>query len=129
MDRAGAHEWFTVSWLGDFVQSPGFGGLAAVVAATVAYWSSRRGDAERQRTAERDRWWDQAKWALDRLDNPGTQDGALAALISLLNRAADDTEKAFVSAAVFPGLDQDLEGVDQEPLQEAHLDQRFEEDR
>jgi len=119
-----------VSAIGEFLRSAGFGGFAAVVAASIAYVSSRRGDAQQQRTAQRDRWWDQAKWALDRLDNPATQDGALAALSALLERAIDDTEKAFVSAAVFPGLEHEpsmpvepAPGVDREQSGEAHLKQ------
>lgn len=79
-------DWGSVGhWVDSFVRSSGFGGLAAVVAASVAYRAATRAADQQRDTAARDRWWDQAKWAFDRLDAPATQASALEALMSCSN--------------------------------------------
>lgn len=103
-------DWYAVgSWVDNFVHSSGFGGVAAVIAASVAYSAATRAADQQRDTAARDRWWDQAKWAFDRLDAPETQASALEAFDELLDRARDDSEKAFVQAALRPGLDEGVE--------------------
>jgi len=65
-----------LDWLGAWAQSPGFGGLAAVVAAVIAYRAARkaadaqRANAEddrrqRERAERKSQWWARAQWALD----------------------------------------------------------------
>ncbi|GAA2036079.1 hypothetical protein [Pseudokineococcus marinus] len=65
-----------LDWLGAWAQSPGFGGLAAVVAAVIAYRAARkaadtqRANAEedrkqRERAERKNQWWARAQWALD----------------------------------------------------------------
>ena len=51
--------------LGQWLMSPGFGGLAVVVAAVVAFWGVSR-TVKVQRDANRkQQWWERARWALD----------------------------------------------------------------
>lgn len=63
-------------WLSGWAQSPGFGGLAAVVAAVIAYKAAGRAARTSDRNAVADRtqrdhaerksqWWKRAEWALD----------------------------------------------------------------
>lgn len=53
-------DWQTVGvGLFEFAKSPGLAGTGALVAAGVAYWSSRR-----QRLW--DQWWSRTEWALDK---------------------------------------------------------------
>lgn len=66
----------TLDWLGAWAQSPGFGGLAAVVAAVIAYRAARKAAdtqrvnaaadrAQRERAERKNQWWARAQWALD----------------------------------------------------------------
>lgn len=49
----------------EFFLSPGFGGLAAVVAAAIAYAAARwRGRVDKL-LGDNSAWWDRARWALD----------------------------------------------------------------
>ncbi|WP_157943939.1 hypothetical protein [Blastococcus atacamensis] len=65
-----------VGWLGAWVQSPGFGGVAAVIAAIIAFKAATRAATAARTTAAQDRlqreraerkaqWWLRAQWALD----------------------------------------------------------------
>ena len=65
-----------LGWLSQWVRSPGFGGLAAVAAATIAYRAASRAAAGARLNATEDRrqrdsaerksqWWKRAEWALD----------------------------------------------------------------
>ncbi|WP_375000148.1 hypothetical protein [Aeromicrobium sp. CTD01-1L150] len=49
----------------EFVMSPGFGGLAAVVAATIAYVGVHKTVKSRRAADRKAQWWDRARWALD----------------------------------------------------------------
>jgi hypothetical protein len=62
------------SWLIPWVQTPGFGGIAAVVAAVIAF-SAARHQAETQRQAQRkEQWWKRAEWALNLTISEKSQD-------------------------------------------------------
>jgi len=63
-------------WLSAWIRSPGFGGVAALVAAVIAYRAARRaavvqksnadGDrTQRERSERKNQWWQRAQWALD----------------------------------------------------------------
>ncbi|MFB2596257.1 hypothetical protein ACEXQE_00550 [Herbiconiux sp. P17] len=57
-------DW-TGSWFVPWAQTPGFGGVAAVIAATIAFAASRY-QARVQRSAQRkEQWWKRAEWALN----------------------------------------------------------------
>lgn len=71
-------EWIGAvgGWLGDWAQSAGFGGVAAVVAAVIAFKAANRSAVAARATASADRtqreraerkaqWWLRAQWALD----------------------------------------------------------------
>lgn len=64
-------------WISEWVRSPGFGGVAALVAAVIAYRAARRAAAvqrananddrdQRERAERKNQWWLRAQWALDR---------------------------------------------------------------
>jgi hypothetical protein len=53
------------SWFLPWAQTPGFGGVAAVVAAAIAFSASRY-QARVQRAAQwKEQWWKRAEWALN----------------------------------------------------------------
>lgn len=65
-----------MSWVADWLQSPGFGGGAAVLAAVIAYGAASRAAlvqrengqkdrAQRDRNERKAQWWHRAEWALD----------------------------------------------------------------
>lgn len=49
----------------EFALSPGFGGLAAVIAASIAYAGVRRTTRHQREAARKQQWWERAHWALD----------------------------------------------------------------
>lgn len=51
----------------DFPTSPGLGGLAAVVAAFVAYTAARKSREATERAGNLAQWWENARWATDML--------------------------------------------------------------
>ena len=57
-------EWLN-TWFFEWARSPGFGGVAALIAATIAYSAARR-QASLNRLAQRkEQWWKRAEWALN----------------------------------------------------------------
>lgn len=66
------HYW----WV--FVCSPGFGGLAALAAALIAFWAATSSATKSAKTAtanaRTDQWWVRARWALDLLRSESARD-------------------------------------------------------
>ncbi|MFJ4175395.1 hypothetical protein [Microbacterium sp. NPDC089696] len=90
----------------DFVKSPGLGGIAALVAAMIAYRgikgqveTSRAALASQQAAEEADRWWTTFQWTADRalpsvkLDVPLPEPVAIATLKELAVTATDDAQQ------------------------------------
>ncbi|MCS5717861.1 hypothetical protein N1027_06905 [Herbiconiux sp. CPCC 205763] len=64
MQALSPSDW-AASWFLPWAQTPGFGGVAAVVAAMIAFAASRH-QARLQRAAQRkEQWWKRAEWALN----------------------------------------------------------------
>jgi hypothetical protein len=95
-------------WLDEFIRTPGFGALAAVVAATIAYLGVMRRilhdhEVERQRrtteadAAERQRRWEAIMWVYDNID---TADPRLMLTIcrGLVPTVTGPTETALLAA-------------------------------
>lgn len=85
-------------WLSAFLQSPGFAGVAAVIAAAIAFFGVRH-------TARLNAWWQRAEWALDLLTRENVDDEqyvtALAALRVLQgSRLAKREEQRFLREIV-----------------------------
>ncbi|TPW77579.1 hypothetical protein [Schumannella soli] len=59
-----AYEWLG-SWLLPWLTSPGFGGFAAVVAATIAFAAARHQAASQRQAERKEQWWKRAEWALN----------------------------------------------------------------
>lgn len=53
------------SWFWTFAQSSGFGGVAAVVAAGIAYAAVRRQTVHARDAQRKEQWWKRAEWALN----------------------------------------------------------------
>lgn len=51
--------------IGRWLTSPGFRGLAAVIAATIAYAGVRRSIRAQRDATRKEQWWERARWALD----------------------------------------------------------------
>jgi len=52
--------------IGRFLISPGFGGLAALTAALLAFMVARRNAAQEREAARQERWWASLTWVYDR---------------------------------------------------------------
>ncbi|WP_040385125.1 hypothetical protein [Demetria terragena] len=93
-----------MDWLSTFVTSPGFGGLAAVAAAVIAYRGATKGVRAQNARAIEDRWWEQAKWATEKLAGDDNDVAlGLSTLNFLIEHAPPDSNAvAFVRHAVFP---------------------------
>ena len=92
----------------DWVMSPGFGGLAAVVAAVVAFLGVGR-TVKAQREADRkQQWWDRARWALDLTLAEDTTTRTIGLeVLDALSRSeyAGQHEFEVVDAAITPTLE------------------------
>ena len=99
-------------WLSGFVYSPGFGGLAAVVAATIAYAAAVSNARAQNERADEDRWWDQARWATRLLAGDSDVAIGIGTLRFLMDRAPDSQAAAFVNSAVMPVVGADRAPVD-----------------
>jgi hypothetical protein len=68
-----------------FVESAGFGGICAVLAAIVAYLAARRSTKERRRHDDLQHWWDRFTWTVE---NVPPDDELLYRLLIRLTDAA-----------------------------------------
>lgn len=92
-------------WITLFVRSPGFGRVAAVGAAAVAFHTSGKAAETQRETAAHDRWWDQAKWTLEGINNPDTEASAIGLLGLLADNAPGDDERAFLMGVLLAYLE------------------------
>lgn len=101
---------WTEAWFSEFLRSAGFGGVAAVLAATVGLigvWRRSQLDRRLARDSRAavvednaaDRWWSMYQWSLAQL---GTLDAerALVLLTELDSQAPGPAERALVSVAI-----------------------------
>lgn len=99
----GLAEWGpgALSWVDEWVRTPGFGGAAAVGAAVIAFRGAKKTrDSEDARERE-SRWWEQARWAADLLrEDPTDQAMGIAALDQLVHEASDVEAAEFARAAL-----------------------------
>lgn len=94
-----------MSWddLGHWVMSPGFGGVAAVLAASLAFWGAQSGRRSADQRAREERWWEQARWAADLLlQGDDRQALGIAALDQLVHEAPDVEAALFARVALQP---------------------------
>jgi hypothetical protein len=90
-----------LGWLNEWTQTAGFAGIAAVIAAVIAYLGVRRTNRNDAEVAAANQWWDQARWASERLglDDQSVAIG-LAAFDELLEAAPGSKAAGFVRAAM-----------------------------
>lgn len=105
-----------MQWLVEWAQTPGFGGVAAVLAAVIAGWVSwrnrraadtqaRHDRAEENGRAREARWWEQARWAAERVTADSAYDVDMAvASLQMLVEQQDDTEASDFAAAALDAL-------------------------
>jgi hypothetical protein len=99
------------SWFLPWAQTPGFGGFAAVVAATIAFAASRY-QARVQRAAQRkEQWWKRTEWALNLTlsDEIAASEIGISVLEALAssewaNEHEDDVIAAALTQSVTPTL-------------------------
>ncbi|MDD2857192.1 MAG: hypothetical protein PHU75_00800 [Candidatus Nanopelagicales bacterium] len=93
-----AREGNVRTWLGEFVRSPGAAGLAAVIAAVIAFVGisnqvrvSRQLLEHQRLAAAADKWWGRFEWFSDRAFPPDTRQQPFpdAVAVSILERLAD----------------------------------------
>lgn len=102
-----------MQWLVEWAQTPGFGGVAAVLAAVIAGWVSwrnrqaadtqaRRDRVEENGRAREARWSEQARWAAERVtaDSAYDVDMAVASLQMLVEQQHDTEASDFAAAAL-----------------------------
>jgi hypothetical protein len=85
-------------WISEWVQTPGFGGAAAVAAAAIAFFGVRR-------QTRLNAWWQRAEWALTLLTRQGStkkdRSVAIEAILALQDsRLAKRDEQVFLSGVV-----------------------------
>ncbi|MDP9998295.1 hypothetical protein [Pseudarthrobacter sulfonivorans] len=71
------------NWLQTFVVSPGFGGLAAVVAATIAFFGVRRQINATKKDKKEERWWATLTWVYDKASNAKDKADPLPKIIAV----------------------------------------------
>ncbi|WP_347352811.1 hypothetical protein [Intrasporangium sp.] len=90
-----------LGWLNEWTQTPGFAGIAAVIAAVIAYRGVRRTNRNDADLAAANQWWDQARWASERLSGDSRSAAiGLAAFDQLLEVAPGSKAAGFVRAAM-----------------------------
>jgi len=97
----------TVAW-GEWFMSPGFGGLAAVIAAAVAFGGVIRTVKAQRETNRKQQWWERARWALDlTLSEDSTSRTVGFEVLDALGRSeyATEHEVEVIAAAVLPTLE------------------------
>jgi len=99
--------------VGRWLLSPGFGGAAAVMAASLAFWAARLNRSSENKRAREERWWGQARWAADLLlQDEDRQALGIAALAQLVDEAPDVEAALFARVALepilFPGEEVEL---------------------
>jgi len=87
---------------GEWLKSPGFGGLAAVVAASIAYVGVRRSTAVQRKNARTDQWWDRLKWAVELAlsPEPTKYKAGIRALEAVIDATGYDADEATFVANV-----------------------------
>lgn len=84
------------NWLQTFVVSPGFGGLAAVVAATIAFFGVRRQINATKKDKKEERWWATLTWVFDKASSAEDKADPLPKVIAVqvlneLRNTADES--------------------------------------
>ncbi|KQY61435.1 hypothetical protein [Nocardioides sp. Root140] len=94
--------------IGHWLTSPGFGGLAAVVAASIAYAGVKRSVRSQRDANRKQQWWERARWALDLTLSEDTTTRTIGLeVLDALGRSeyAGEHEYDVVEAAVAPTLE------------------------
>jgi hypothetical protein len=97
--------------------SPGFGGLAAVIAAAVTFVGVARTVKTQRESNRKQQWWERARWGLDlTLSEDGTSRTVGLEVLDALGRSeyATEHEVEVIRAAVLPTLDAYEEGTGHE---------------
>lgn len=95
-------------WFSDWSRTAGFGGAAAIVAATIAYFAATQNARRQERADRKAQWWARAQWALDltlHKDEHAQEVGfrVLAALSE--SEWAGEHEAGVIAAATGPALE------------------------
>lgn len=100
-------------WLSQWSRTAGFGGTAAIFAATIAYVAARQNARRQERADRKAQWWARAQWALDLtlVDDEHAQEVGFGMLNALANSEwAGEHEGDVIAAATEPALESSLSG-------------------
>lgn len=114
--------------IGRWLMSPGFGGAAAVLAASLAFRAARLNRRSENDRAREERWWEQARWAADLLlQGDDRQALGIAALAQLVEQAPDVEAAMFARVALepilFPGEEVEIVDGSQDDQAESSYDE------
>lgn len=95
-------------WFSEWSRSAGFGGVAAISAATIAFFAARQNARRQERADRKAQWWARAQWALDLtlVDDEHAQEVGFGMLDALANSEwAGEHEADVIAAATEPALE------------------------
>ncbi|TDO93009.1 hypothetical protein [Enemella evansiae] len=107
------NDWL-VPYLADLIKSPAVGGVAAVIAAAIAWFATKKDRRHRESVDKQDRedqrndwWWQRAQWALSqtRSDDPRQRELGYLAIATLAGSewvSKDDPMLETIRAALPP---------------------------
>lgn len=117
------------AWISDFAKSPGFAGVCALIAASLAFWGIRNQVEIAKRNLDHQRdvntsesWWSRFEWVSTRAvpaskdDQPLPYDAVLSTLTGLTQAATDDVQLAAVGAISEVAAEQPFESPKTEEL-------------
>lgn len=65
LDALGTVHVDWLRWFSAWSRSAGFGGVAAIVAASIAFLAARQNAKRQERADRKNHWWARAQWVLD----------------------------------------------------------------
>lgn len=119
------------SWFVPWAQTPGFGGAAAVIAATIAFGASRYQARVQWAAQRKEQWWKRAEWAL----NLTLSDDSVASEIGIsvlgalaLSEWSNEHEEDVIAAALRPSVTHEpttstIPQINSYPTERSHDDQ------
>lgn len=109
----------------EFVTSSGFGGVAAVVAATIAFFAAGRTSSRARRTAVEQQWWQNVRWLVDRIEGELTDDGFRATVdaLTLMGKQAPGKEESLYVQRILEVLSGSLVDAEEGTAEESADDE------
>ena len=109
----------------EFVTSSGFGGVAAVVAATIAYLAAGRSSSRARRTAVEQQWWQNVRWLVDKAEGSLTDESFLVTIdaLTLMGKQAPGKEESLYAQRILEVLSGSLVDAGESAAEESADDE------